>query len=166
MRAWRVDLRWVPSLREAGLLPLARMVEVAWEDDQDRVGGGHTSRSFPYDRCLPTVLVDRWRPETHTFHLPCGEMAPTLQDVSFLIGLPCAGFPMVAYDILVTWHTEFLSERMAEDALDHMVRRYFEVYLLWLFGWVMFVGPQQRRQVTYTPITTHASYLDYVTMFD
>ncbi|KAK1697930.1 hypothetical protein QYE76_014627 [Lolium multiflorum] len=35
-----------------------------------------------------TALVDRWRPETHTFHLRAGEMAPTLQDVSMILGLP------------------------------------------------------------------------------
>ena len=29
---------------------------------------------------------------------------------------------------------------MAEDALEYTVRRHFEVYLLWLFGWVMFLG--------------------------
>lgn len=33
----------------------------------------------------------------HTFHLPCEEMAPTLQDVTFLARLPDAGFPW--------WHT-------------------------------------------------------------
>ena len=27
-----------------------------------------------------TALLDRWRPETHTFHLPCGEMMVTLQE--------------------------------------------------------------------------------------
>ena len=95
-------------MRAAGLLPLARMVEVTWEDDQDRVGGGRTSRCFPYDWCLLTVLVDRWRPETHTFHLPCGEMAPTLQDVTFLIGLPRVGFPLAAHNVPATWRTEFL----------------------------------------------------------
>ena len=35
--------------------------------------------------------MDRWRPETHTFHLTVGEMVPTLQDVSYLLGLPIAG---------------------------------------------------------------------------
>ena len=29
---------------------------------------------------------------------------------------------------------------MAEDADDNIVRRHFEAYLLWLFGWVMFLG--------------------------
>ncbi|WVZ66532.1 hypothetical protein U9M48_015737 [Paspalum notatum var. saurae] len=43
------------------------------------------------DNSLITALVDRWRPETHTFHVPYGEMAPTLQDVSYLLGLPIAG---------------------------------------------------------------------------
>ncbi|XBH88439.1 hypothetical protein VPH35_075722 [Triticum aestivum] len=48
-------------------------------------------KRFSYDRSLLTCLVDRWRPETHTFHFPWGEMAPTLQDVSYLLGLPLAG---------------------------------------------------------------------------
>ncbi|KAK1668101.1 hypothetical protein QYE76_056260 [Lolium multiflorum] len=38
-----------------------------------------------------TALVDRWRPETHTFHLRVGEMTPTLQDVFMILGLPIQG---------------------------------------------------------------------------
>ena len=45
----------------------------------------------------------------HMFHLPCGEMAPTLQDVGFLPGLPCIGSPMAAYDIPATWRTDLLA---------------------------------------------------------
>ncbi|KAK1648133.1 hypothetical protein QYE76_065938 [Lolium multiflorum] len=41
-----------------------------------------------------TALVDRWRPETHTFHLRAGEMAPTLQDVSMILALPIQGEPL------------------------------------------------------------------------
>ncbi|KAK1628716.1 hypothetical protein QYE76_003031 [Lolium multiflorum] len=41
-----------------------------------------------------TALVDHWRPETHTFHLRAGEMAPTLQDVSMILGLPIQGEPL------------------------------------------------------------------------
>ncbi|KAK1628673.1 hypothetical protein QYE76_002988, partial [Lolium multiflorum] len=41
-----------------------------------------------------TALVDRWRPETHTFHLRAGEMTPTLQDVSMILGLPIQGDPL------------------------------------------------------------------------
>ena len=49
------------------------------------------SKRLVYDRSMLTCLADRWRPETHTFHFPWGEMAPTLQDVSYLLGLPLAG---------------------------------------------------------------------------
>src|SRR4051812_46170926 len=38
-----------------------------------------------------TALVDRWRPETHSFHLPCGEMTMTLQDMAMISGLPING---------------------------------------------------------------------------
>jgi hypothetical protein len=43
------------------------------------------------DHAALTALVDRWRPETHTFHLPCGEMTITLEDVAMLFGLRIDG---------------------------------------------------------------------------
>ncbi|XP_025637640.1 serine/threonine-protein phosphatase 7 long form homolog [Arachis hypogaea] len=36
---------------------------------------------------LLSVLVERWRPETHTFHLPVGEVTVTLEEVSYILGL-------------------------------------------------------------------------------
>jgi hypothetical protein len=37
-------------------------------------------------QCLLMAWVDRWRPETQTFHLSYGEIAPTLQDVESDLG--------------------------------------------------------------------------------
>ncbi|XP_027364324.1 serine/threonine-protein phosphatase 7 long form homolog [Abrus precatorius] len=40
---------------------------------------------------LINALVKRWRPESHIFHLPCGECTITLEDVAMLLGLRCNG---------------------------------------------------------------------------
>ncbi|CAN0861392.1 Serine/threonine-protein phosphatase 7 long form homolog, partial [Linum grandiflorum] len=37
---------------------------------------------------LCTSLIERWRLETNTFHMYHGEMTITLEDVSFITGLP------------------------------------------------------------------------------
>ena len=64
------------------------------------------------DMSLLSALVDRWRPETHTFHLPCGEMAPTLQDVAMLLGLSITGDAVGPRVVPSTW-LEDLEERFA-----------------------------------------------------
>ncbi|QHO48083.1 uncharacterized protein DS421_1g02590 [Arachis hypogaea] len=48
-------------------------------------------RDFMFDNSLISAFVERWRPETHTFHLPWGEASITLQDVAYHIGLHTTG---------------------------------------------------------------------------
>ncbi|CAI0381403.1 unnamed protein product [Linum tenue] len=43
------------------------------------------------DNKLLTAMVERWRKETHTFHLLEGEMTITLKDVAMLTKLPIDG---------------------------------------------------------------------------
>ena len=49
------------------------------------------------DHSLLTVLVERWRPETHTFHLHHGEMTVTLMDVAIISGLRVDGRIVCTY---------------------------------------------------------------------
>ncbi|KAK1698634.1 hypothetical protein QYE76_015331 [Lolium multiflorum] len=73
------DERYTEFIQPTGLMPFISLVSR---------GGPNMNPS------ALTALVDRWRPETHTFHLRAGEMAPTLQDVSMILGLPIQGEPL------------------------------------------------------------------------
>nr|ABA99387.1 transposon protein, putative, Mutator sub-class [Oryza sativa Japonica Group] len=167
-RAWTcgelltVHDSFVERLHKAGLLPMCRLVEAA-------AGDADPARRWTVDRSLLAALVDRWRPETHTFHLPCGEVAPTLQDVSYLLGLPLAGDAVGPVTTAVDWQDDLTARfalvqraphlpleplahhrntgptkrwllQFTVEADEYSYSRCLEAYLLWLFGWVMFCG--------------------------
>ncbi|XP_012472319.1 protein MAINTENANCE OF MERISTEMS-like [Gossypium raimondii] len=48
-------------------------------------------RTFDLWYDLISTLVNRWRSETHTFHLPCRECTVTLEDVALQLELPING---------------------------------------------------------------------------
>ncbi|XP_061371518.1 serine/threonine-protein phosphatase 7 long form homolog [Gastrolobium bilobum] len=60
-------------LRQTGFIHVARMQHIQ------------------IDTFLIRALVERWRPETHTFHMTQCEMTITLQDVAGILGLPTDG---------------------------------------------------------------------------
>jgi hypothetical protein len=70
----------VPILEQIGFLEVSRI------------------RGFLFDMNMVTALVERWRPETHTFHLPVGEVTVTLEDVAVHLGVPIHGRPIVKVD--------------------------------------------------------------------
>ncbi|XP_058741297.1 protein MAIN-LIKE 2-like [Vicia villosa] len=63
----------VPYLERSGFATVARIPHI------------HTDTSFVM------ALLERWRPESHTFHFPTGECTITLEDVSMLLGLRVNG---------------------------------------------------------------------------
>ena len=70
---WMIDLHICPYVICSGFYGIYHM--------------GH----FMIDWPLITSLVERWRPETHTFHVPVGEMTITFQDVAIILGLHIHG---------------------------------------------------------------------------
>ena len=116
------------------------------------------------ERAIITALVERWRQETHTFHLPLGEATITLLDVALLTRLPIegravctvgrqlSGWRDMVHRILgerpppevirgsglrCTWLVQtFL--HLPEDTDEGTILRYAKEYLLYLIGVVLF----------------------------
>ncbi|KAL6326548.1 hypothetical protein AAG906_008410 [Vitis piasezkii] len=86
LQEWVLDDRVRPYIIQSGFYVFHRV--------------GHVKVDWP----LITALVERWRPETHTFHMPVGEMTITLQDVAILFGLRVHGHPTGSTEILIGMH--------------------------------------------------------------
>ncbi|KAK3160446.1 hypothetical protein QOZ80_1BG0059540 [Eleusine coracana subsp. coracana] len=140
------DKRYECYLRPAGLMGLVNICKAGLPS---------------IDRALVSALVDRWRPETHTFHMPCGEVTITLQDVAMILGLPIAGRAVAANPtesqnelverylgralppgrhrpgLRVSWlRAEF--NKCPEDADEETVKRHARAYILSLISGVLF----------------------------
>ena len=72
--------RYTEYIRKAGLIAFVTMAR-----------RGVSS----YNSVALSALVDRWHVETHSFHLPCGEMSITLEDMAMIKGLPIRGNPVI-----------------------------------------------------------------------
>ena len=66
--------------------------------------GLHMVSSIKFDHALIIAFVERWHPETHTFHLQHNEMMITLQDVEVIMEMPIEGEAMVG-STKITWTT-------------------------------------------------------------
>lgn len=121
-------------------------------------GGWHRMAFTPVDRALITALVERWRQETHTFHLPVGEASVTLRDVAILTRLPVHGRAVTGGSIVDprglvervlgvrpdatdvrggglkhTWLRDTFGQ-LPEGIDEGVVHRYARAYLLMLIG--------------------------------
>ncbi|KAL5141121.1 Serine/threonine-protein phosphatase 7 long form [Glycine soja] len=69
-----------------GIIPLPRQYGFYWI---------MKIRYLKINAPLISALIERWRPETHTFHMKCGECTISLQDVSVLLGFRVNGSPLI-----------------------------------------------------------------------
>jgi len=62
----------------------------------DVAGFGHVLKvsNIKINHLMVTTLCERWRIETHTFHMPLGETTVTLEDVSLQLGMLIDGEPV------------------------------------------------------------------------
>jgi len=136
------DERIVPYLQQAGFIGVAQIgfIQLDWH--------------------LITALVERWRPETHTFHMPGGECTITLQDIAVQFGLPVDGEPVtgslqhdwkqICEDFLgvrpldlkgsrlsLPWLASQFTE-LSPDADDVSIQRYARAYIMQLIGGFLF----------------------------
>ncbi|RYR13866.1 hypothetical protein Ahy_B04g070628 [Arachis hypogaea] len=113
---------------------------------------------------LLAALVERWRPETHLFVLPVGEVTVTLEDVAHIFDLPIDGEPVSGWtdsssdfiqsqSIAIFGHPPALSSssksyiklgwvRTIRDAepldTDEFIKRYVRCQIFCLLGSTLF----------------------------
>ncbi|TYK03303.1 serine/threonine-protein phosphatase 7 long form-like protein isoform X1 [Cucumis melo var. makuwa] len=156
------DQRIAPYLEAAGFLGVSQVgfMQLDWH--------------------LITALVERWRPETHTFHMPCGECTITLQDVAVQLGLPVDGEPLtgslrynwmlICNDYLgvvppdmkgqrlsLPWLAEQFEE-LPPDADIVSVQRYARAYIMQLIGGFLFADKSNNL--------VHCMFLQFLFDFD
>ncbi|KAL6845127.1 hypothetical protein ACP4OV_024622 [Aristida adscensionis] len=158
--------RYRPYLRDAGLLGLSQICQ----------------KMPQLDKALITALVERWRPETHSFHLASGEITVTLQDVAMLLALPIDGrsvcsttdhdYGQMVLDCLghdargpampgkSFLHYKWLKKHfyeLPEGADDQTVERHVRAYILSLLCGVLFPDGTGRMSLIYLPLIADLS---------
>ncbi|XP_021761433.1 serine/threonine-protein phosphatase 7 long form homolog [Chenopodium quinoa] len=143
-------------------------------------GGVHRLGFREIDRHLVTALVERWRQETHSFHLPVGEATVTLRDVAILTRLPVQGTAVtgsflvdpvglvvrvlgvqpgpndVRGSALRTVWLRDTFQGLPADADDGTVQRYARAYLFFLISGVLFGNKRgSHLQLIYLQLLDH-----------
>ncbi|XP_020963352.1 protein MAIN-LIKE 2-like [Arachis ipaensis] len=116
------------------------------------------------DSAMINALIERWRPETHTFHFSVGECAVTLEDVVIILGPPTNGLPvtgptMSSFEALeaeclhqfgvtprktdcrgsfikLTWFRSLKDRILLND--DVHIQMYVKCHIMLLFGTILF----------------------------
>ncbi|MFQ6656992.1 hypothetical protein Gotur_026858 [Gossypium turneri] len=111
-------LKKAPDARLMPYLELARFGSVALIRSSD----------LRFD--ILSALVERWRLETHTFHLPCGECMVTLEDVALQVGLPIDGSPVTGVSVFTD--PAALCYQLLGDSPKDGESYFFSIKFTWL----------------------------------
>ncbi|KAL5137369.1 Serine/threonine-protein phosphatase 7 long form [Glycine soja] len=136
----------IPLLRQSGFYWIMKM------------------RYLKTNAALISVLIERWRPETHTFHMRCGKCTITLQDVSILLGLLVDESPLIGptnldwtdlcekllgvrsqegelqgSTIKLSWLAHHFPQLNNHDGNLQQVKRFTHAWILRFIGGVLFV---------------------------
>ncbi|MFQ6656210.1 hypothetical protein Gotur_026418 [Gossypium turneri] len=79
---------------------------------------------------LLSALVERWRPETYTFHFPCGECTVTLEDVALQLGIPIDGSPVTGVSLFTD--PAALCYQLLGDSPGNGESYFFGIKFTWL----------------------------------
>ncbi|XP_025692338.1 protein MAIN-LIKE 1-like [Arachis hypogaea] len=135
----------MPDLRRAGFEHVAYIVE------------------FKHDWSLASALIKRWRPESHTFHLPWREMTITLQGVTYQLGLTIDGDPVGGcidgweqhHDgwSIENFFQQLLGaipdledkQELEQDVIEERLLRYRRGYIMQVIGGILFPNASDSR---------------------
>ncbi|XP_057756329.1 serine/threonine-protein phosphatase 7 long form homolog [Arachis stenosperma] len=120
--------RIILYLERAGLYHLARL-NAHW---------------FWLDEPLVSAFIERWWPETHTFHMPFRECTITLQDVAYQLGLPVDG--------------QAVSGVLPADASEETMHIYARAYIMMHLSTQLFMDKSANR--------VHLRWLPFVARLD
>ncbi|KAH1198653.1 Serine/threonine-protein phosphatase 7 long form [Glycine max] len=127
-------------------------------------------RYLKINSSLIIALIERWRPQTHTFHLRCGEATITLQDMSILLGLRTDGAPLIGQTNLdwaelceellgvrsqegelqgsvvkLSWLVHHFSQINIHDGNVEQLQRFTRAWILRFTGGVLFVDKSSSK---------------------
>ncbi|RYR31559.1 protein MAIN-LIKE 2-like [Arachis ipaensis] len=127
--------RIIPYLERAGLYHLVRL----------------NARWFWLDESLVSAFIERWRPETHTFHMPFGECTITLQDVAYQLGLPVDGLLvsgcLTDFEKLMEEGKPAWEWVLSNDATEDTVCKYARAYIMMLLSrWATYLPTSDRKE--------------------